>query len=96
MKDGATAYEMMRSFGLGVSEADYEKINAGNAALLNRLRGKIILRPQAHAEAYYIHPKDLKVYYLQNGDEAYRIMRLYSLGITNADLEKIPTGELSK
>ncbi|MFA5130389.1 MAG: hypothetical protein WC477_05790 [Patescibacteria group bacterium] len=95
MKDGAIAYEMMRSFGLGVSEADYERVNAGNTTLLNRLRGKIILRPQAHGEAYYIHPKDLAVYYLQNGDEAYRIMRLYSLGITNVDLEKIPTGILS-
>jgi hypothetical protein len=95
MKDGSTAYQMMRSFGLGVSEGDYAKIVNGDISLKNRLIGRIVLRAQAHGEAYYIHPKTLSVYYLQNGDEAYRIMRLYSLGITNADLSKIPTSEIT-
>ena len=94
MKDGPTAYEMMRSFGLGITEADYAKVEAGNLTLKNRLRGRIILRVQEHGEAYYIHPKDLSVYYLQNGEEAYRIMRLYSLGITNTDLSGIPDEEI--
>lgn len=94
MKDGATAYQMMRSFGLGVSEADYTKIVNGDASLKNRLVGRIILRAQAHGEAYYIHPKTLAVHYLQNGEEAYRVMRLYSLGITNADLSGVPTAEV--
>lgn len=90
MKDGQVAYQMMRSFGLGVSEADYAKIAADNWTIKNRVRGRIVLRAQAHGEAYYIHPKDLAVYYLKDGDEAYRIMRLYSLGISNTDLNKIP------
>lgn len=94
MKDGATAYQMMRSFGLGITEADYQKIEKGDDTLKTRLRGRIVLRAQAHGEAYYIHPKDLKVYYLKNGDEAYRIMRLYSLGITNNNLSGIPTAEI--
>jgi hypothetical protein len=91
MKDGPTAYQMMRSFGLGVNEFDYTKIAEGDWSMKNRLRGRIVLRVQEHGEAYYIHPKDLSVYYLKNGDEAYRIMRLYSLGITNADLAKMAT-----
>lgn len=91
MKDGPTAYQMMRSFGLGVNEFDYTKIAEGDWAIKNRLRGRIVLRVEEHGEAYYIHPKDLSVYYLKNGDEAYRIMRLYSLGITNADLAKMAT-----
>lgn len=95
MKDGPTAYQMLRTFGLGTTEADYAKIAAGDSALKQRLRGRIVLRVQAHGEAYYIHPKDLKVYYLQNGNEAYRIMRLYSLGITNADLSGIRDAELA-
>ena len=94
MKDGATAYQMMRSFGLGVTESDYAKIAGGNVSTKKHLSGRIVLRVQAHGEAYYIHPGDLKVYYLQNGDEAYRIMRLYSLGITDADLAKLPMSEL--
>lgn len=89
MKDGPTAYQMMRSFGLGVTEQDYESMNAGSYTLKNKLRGRIILRAQARGEAYYIHPKDLKMHYLQNGDEAYRVMRLYSLGVTDADLAKL-------
>lgn len=94
MKDGPTAYQMMRSFGLGITDADYSKIDKGDESLKTRLRGRIVLRAQAHGEAYYIHPKDLKVYYLKNGDEAYRIMRLYSLGISNRDLSGIPSADL--
>lgn len=86
MKDGPTAYQMMRSFGLGVTESDYASMAAGNWSMRNRLSGRIILRVQEHGEAYYIHPKDLTMYYLRDGEEAYRIMRLYSLGITDADL----------
>jgi len=29
------------------------------------------------------------MYYLRDGEEAYRIMRLYSLGITDMDLSKL-------
>jgi len=94
MKDGPTAYQMMRSFGLGVSETDYATIERGDWSIKNRLRGRIVLRVQEHGEAYYIHPKDLSVHYLQNGDEAYRLMRLYSLGITDADLDQIPADEI--
>lgn len=90
MKDGPTAYQMMRSFGLGITETDYAKLS-NDTALKSRLRGRIVLRAQAHGEAYYIHPKDLSVYYLKNGEEAYRVMRLYSLGITNTDLAKLAT-----
>ncbi len=94
MQDGPAAYQMMRSFGLGVTETDYAKIAADDWAVKNRLRGRIVLRVQAHGEAYYIHPKNLAVYYLKDGAEAYRVMRLYSLGITDADLNKIPSAAI--
>lgn len=89
MKDGPTAYQMMRSFGLGVTEKDYSVMTKGDYTLKNKLRGRIVLRAQAKGEAYYIHPKDLKMYYLKNGEEAYKVMRLYSLGVTDADLAKL-------
>ncbi|MBD3251513.1 SH3 domain-containing protein [Candidatus Uhrbacteria bacterium] len=94
MKDGPTAYQMMRSFGLGVTEVDYNAMAAGDWSMKDRLRGRIILRVQEHGEAYYIHPKDLTMHYLQNGEEAYRIMRLHSLGITNTDLDAVETDEI--
>jgi hypothetical protein len=90
LKDGQTAYEMLRAFGLGVSENDYAKIVAGDLRLKTKLKGRIILRAQAHGEAYYINPKDLSVTYLKDGEAAYQAMRNLSIGITNNDLSRIP------
>jgi len=90
LKDGQTAYEMLRAFGLGVSENDYAKIAAGDLRLKTKLKGRIILRTQAHGEAYYINPKDLGVTYLKDGEAAYQAMRNLSIGITNKDLSRIP------
>lgn len=55
----------------------------------NRLKGKILLQTEGKGEAWYINPKDGRRYYLANGEAAYQIMRLLSLGISNQDLEQI-------
>ena len=94
MKDGPTAYQMMREFGLGISEEDFSVIET-DEALNERLRGLIVLRVNLHGEAYYIHPDDGSIHYLQNGEAAYSIMRYLSLGITNSDLAFIETSELA-
>lgn len=91
MKDGATAYQMMRSFGLGITEKDFVKLQVGNGPFLDKLRGKIVLRVQEHGEAYYIHPSGT-VHYLKDGAAAYQVMRELSLGIKDADLLKINEG----
>ena len=96
MKDGATAYQMMREFGLGASNADIDSLLAGDKVLADRVKGKILLAVERLGEAYYIHPIKLTIHYLQNGDEAYRIMRELSLGITNSDLEKIGSESFEK
>lgn len=93
MKDGATAYEMMRAFGLGISEADYTSLVDYDWALRERLKGRIVLRVEAHGEAYWVHPDDGSLFYLADGPEAYNLMRTQSLGITNADLALIPSAE---
>jgi hypothetical protein len=90
LKDGATAYEMLRAFGLGISEADFQKIEGGDQKMKTKLKGRILLRAQAKGEAYYINPKDLSVTYLQNGAAAYQLMRNLSQGITNNDIYQIP------
>lgn len=94
MKDGAIAYEMMRSFGLGISEVDYQRLEAGDMALRGRLLGRIVLRAQAHGEAYYIHPKTAAVHYLKDGPAAYEVMRFNSMGIVSSDLNRIPSREI--
>jgi hypothetical protein len=90
MKDGPAAYEMMRYFGLGITNADLDKVKAGNTAIVNSLKGRILLQVEAHGEAYWIHPETGEAHYLKDGAEAYSLMRFYSLGITNSDLNKIP------
>jgi len=97
MKDGATAYEMMRKFGLGITNTDLGKLpqenqRNNNPSLVNKLKGKILLQVQSLGEAWYINPKTGFRYYMKNGEAAYNLMRNYSLGITNKDLEKIPIG----
>lgn len=90
MPDGPTAYEMMRTFGLGITDADLAKVQAGDASLVSRLRGRILLQVEQHGEAYYVHPSDGTVHYMKDGDAAYALMRSFSLGITDSDLAAIP------
>ncbi|GEM_PF-2975263 len=96
MKDGEIAYQMLRSFGMGITSVDLEKLQKGDKFLVDRLKGRIVLQVQAHGEAYYIHPVTGLSYYMKDGIEAYRLMRELSLGITNLDLPKIPIGEIVK
>jgi hypothetical protein len=60
--------------------------------LAKQLSGKILLQTESHGEAWYVNPANNRKYYLKNGDAAYQIMRYLSLGVTNADLNKIPQG----
>ncbi len=63
-----------------------------NQSLYNNLKGKIILRVQANGEAYYLSPQTAKRYYLGRPSDAFAVMRELGIGITNADLAKIPIG----
>jgi hypothetical protein len=105
MKDGSVAYEMMRSFGLGITDNDLSKMPISNTteeiknsssicttnAIANRLKGKILLQVQQNGEAYYVYPNNCRMIYMKDGNAAYQIMRYLGLGITNGDLEKIPS-----
>lgn len=57
-----------------------------------RLRGRILLQVESHGEAWYVRPQDGTRVYMKDGEVAYNIMREFSLGISNADLAKIPVG----
>ncbi len=58
----------------------------------DRLSGRILLQVEDNGEAWYIYPNDNKRYYLGRPMDAWNIMRALGLGITNADLARIPTG----
>lgn len=106
MKDGPTAYEMMRSFGLGITNSDLDKLPyidstdemnsaeniCGSNAMAARLAGQILLQVEELGEAWYVYPDTCQRIYLKDGDAAYTIMRYLGLGITNSDLEQITDG----
>lgn len=100
LKDGPTAYEFLRTFGLGITNVDLEMIpteddDTGGGALAESLSGRILLQVEEHGEAWYINPTDLKRYYLADGDEAYRIMRELSLGTLLTWITEVPIGSIT-
>ncbi len=106
MADGNAAYEMMRYFSLGISNADLDKIPKVNDslamnkstsicksnALANRLKGEILLQVDNHGEAYYVDPVKCRAIYMADGAAAYQIMRYLGLGAKNEDINKIVLG----
>ncbi|MCX6714775.1 MAG: ice-binding family protein [Candidatus Uhrbacteria bacterium] len=106
MKDGVTAYGMMRKFGVGITDknlllipsvASVAELKAStsicptNSAAKNQA-GKIMLQVQQHGEAWYVDAGKCRRIYLKDGAAAYSVMRFLGLGITNADLEKMKIG----
>lgn len=59
----------------------------GQAAtnLAASLKGRILLQVEAHGEAWYVNPGDLKRYYLGRPADAFDLMKRLSLGISNRD-----------
>lgn len=51
-------------------------------------KGKIFIQVEGKGEAWYVDPKSLKRNYMANGDEAFKIMRKFGVGITNANLNR--------
>ncbi|MFH1255160.1 MAG: fibronectin type III domain-containing protein [bacterium] len=74
--------------------ADQEKtvFSAADANFSGRLKGKIILKVESKGEAYYISAKDKKIYYLGRPAGAFQVIRSQGIGISNANLAKIPIG----
>lgn len=52
--------------------------------------GRILLDVERNGEAWYVLPDSTERVYLPDGNAAYGALRAYGLGITNADLAKIP------
>lgn len=90
------AFRVMRELGLGIADADLALIpesgstSTGNSALRTRLKGKILLQVEAHGEAWYVNPDDLKRYYLGRPADAFALMRKLGLGISDENLLSIP------
>lgn len=80
-------------------ENNYTPLGQGkmntDGAFASANAGKIFLQTEKNGEAWYVNPADKKRYFLARPADAFNVMRSLSLGITNADLNQIPTGHLS-
>ncbi|MFH0873288.1 MAG: hypothetical protein V1846_00390 [Candidatus Komeilibacteria bacterium] len=66
--------------------------SAISLSLSTQMKGKILLQVESHGEAWYVLPTDGKRYYLKDGATAYSALRAFGLGISNANIAKIPVG----
>ncbi|MEI7619965.1 MAG: Ig-like domain-containing protein [Candidatus Falkowbacteria bacterium] len=94
MASGDEAYQIMRKLSVGITNSNLNKVKT-SAASRKKFIGKIFLQVESHGEAYYIS-SDNQITYLKDGAAAYQLMRKKGLGITTSNINKIPTGVLSK
>jgi len=68
------------------------------ASLGEKLKGYFLLQVQSPGKVWYVNPLDGKRYYIKDVIYATELFKQYGLGITNADLKKIPvgSGEIAK
>ncbi|MCA9375470.1 MAG: metallophosphoesterase [Candidatus Doudnabacteria bacterium] len=89
------AFRLMRLLGLGISDADLARVpiegsaEEGDAALRERLSGRIVLQVEQNGEAWYIDPVSLQRSYLGRPSDAFDIMVAKGLGISSANLERV-------
>lgn len=93
------ALRIMRSYGLGITRSDLEKIPevssslVGDMSLRRRLAGRILLQVHEHGEAWYVDPITLTRMYLGRPTDAFAVMTAYGLGISTDDLARIPMAD---
>ena len=98
----ADAFATIKKLGMGISNADLAKIprngtkDKGNQAMMNRLKGKILIQVQSKGEAWYVHPITGKRYFLGRPADAFKLIKSLGIGINNANLNKVSTGLVVK
>ncbi len=70
--------------------------SAAGATVAERTSGYILLQVEKNGEAWYVYPKTLTRFYLGRPADAFDIMRRLGLGISNANLAKIPVAGSSQ
>jgi|GEM_PF-2745211 len=87
---GISNRDLFRLFGIPPSSPPAPVYITKSVVLAQRLAGRILLQVEAHGEAYYINPKDLRGYYLGSPADALRVMQTLGEGIRDNDLAQIP------
>lgn len=89
------AFAIMRELGLGINEANFNRLSSvddpevKDLDLARSLAGRIVLQVEKNGEAWYINPVNLRKYFLGRPHDAFAIMRELGLGITVRDLSTV-------
>lgn len=79
-------------------EKDYNPNDIGlqktDLAFVEKNKGKIFIQIENRGQAWYVNPTDGQRYFLGRPDDAFSLMRILGLGITNIDLASINIGYL--
>ncbi len=67
-------------------------IKVNNKTMQKIVSGRILLKVEDYGRAYYVNPQTNNGRFLGRADDAFQVMREEGVGITNADLQKIPLG----
>lgn len=86
------AFSVIKSFGLGISNKDF---NSFNGKAPSRLSGRILLKVEDSGKAYYINPTDLTLNFLGKPADAYNLMRKVGVGISNKDFDLLMNNSIS-
>ena len=91
------AFKIMRGLAIGVNNKDFDLLEQGKlpSTKVNKLLGRIIIKPEDKGKAYYFEPQKKKLYYLGRPADAFEIMKQTATGVTNNYLNTIPLGSLN-
>lgn len=90
LKADATSFLVLSRLGLGISNRDF---NALQKSTPTRLLGRILIKVEDKGKAFYLDPKSKKLYPLNKPADITSIIKNTGLGISNANLAKIPAAQ---
>lgn len=86
------AYLLIHQLGQEVSQAEIDEYLV--TKFPQTLAGWIVIDAESK-EAFYVHPRELRGYFLEQPSDTLRIMKDLGVGISNQDIRKIAVGELN-
>ena len=69
---------------------------ASNIEMSERLKGRFLLQVERNGEAWYVHPDELRRYYLGRPADAFELMKVKAIGVSNRDFEKLERSGASR
>jgi hypothetical protein len=89
--EGAERYAVDKYFGYFDGKLkSYNKLPIKNTSLYEKLKGKVIIRPESKGEAFYISSDEKEMFFLSRPHTAFAAIRYQGIGIKNTELDKIP------